>query len=223
MDGSEMARYLLNMRPTQLRNWRLVVVILALLLIIAATAIFFAIPAIVIRRPDPPQAVAAILHTAVGARSTADDYVITLYREGYSTRIVCVSSQISHELFPADFTKLNLIGRGIPETAVTSLHLPIMECPAMTLDYIADFCQREGWKSVMIVSSPEGNPRAGAAMRLEFQRRGIGLIMTHSPEDAAALQSRWWLTHWKIQRVIGAITETVLDTIYGDCRQANVG
>jgi len=211
------------MRSNQHRSWRITAVFMALLLIIAATGIFFAIPAIIIRRPDPPQAVAAILHTAVGARSTADDYVISLYRQGYSERIVCVSSQISHELFPADFTKRNLIERGIPETAVTSLHLPIMECPAMTMDYIADFCQREGWKSVMIVSSPEGNPRAGAAMRLEFQRRGIGLIMTHSPEDAAALQSRWWLTHWKIQRVIGAIMETVLDTIYGDCRQANVG
>ncbi len=211
------------MRSNQHRSWRLAGVFLALLVIIAATGIFFAIPAIIIRRPDPPQAVAAILHTAVGARSTADDYVISLYRQGYSKRIVCVSSQISHELFPADFTKRNLIERGIPETAVTSLHLPIMECPAMTMDYIADFCQREGWKSVMIVSSPEGNPRAGAAMRLEFQRRGIGLIRTHSPEDAAALQSRWWLTHWKIQRVIGAIMETVLDTIYGDCRQTNVG
>jgi hypothetical protein len=218
-----MENYRLFMRSNQHRSWRLAGVFLALLVIIAATGIFFAIPAIIIRRPDPPQAVAAILHTAVGARSTADDYVISLYRQGYSKRIVCVSSQISHELFPADFTKRNLIERGIPETAVTSLHLPIMECPAMTMDYIADFCQREGWKSVMIVSSPEGNPRAGAAMRLEFQRRGIGLIRTHSPEDAAALQSRWWLTHWKIQRVIGAIMETVLDTIYGDCRQTNVG
>jgi hypothetical protein len=218
-----MENHRLFMRSNQHRSWRLAGVFLALLVIIAATGIFFAIPAIIIRRPDPPQAVAAILHTAVGARSTADDYVISLYRQGYSKRIVCVSSQISHELFPADFTKRNLIERGIPETAVTSLHLPIMECPAMTMDYIADFCQREGWKSVMIVSSPEGNPRAGAAMRLEFQRRGIGLIRTHSPEDAAALQSRWWLTHWKIQRVIGAIMETVLDTIYGDCRQTNVG
>ena len=92
----------------------------------------------------------------------------------------------------------------------------------MTMQFIAEYCQRKGWKSVMIVSSPEGNPRAGSQARLEFQRLGVGLILTHSPDDAAVLRSRWWMTHWKIQRMVGAIMETVLDMIYGDCRQSRV-
>ncbi len=194
------------------------IICLTALLVLVPVGLIFSLPALMIQRPDRLERADGLLHISVGAKSKADDYVIQLFEEGFTPRIVCLSSQISYDLFPGDYTRRNLIERGVPEGAVSSLHLPILECPAAVIDLLADYCQSQGWKSVIMVTSPEGNRRGRQMVHDEFARRGLRLIQTHSPADEAELRSGWWRTHWKIQRLVGAVMDTLLDRYFGDCR-----
>lgn len=191
-------------------------VLLGLLLLLVPGAA--SLPWLVIQRADPLERADGLLHLSVGAKSKADDYVVELYQRGLAPQVVCLSSQISYDLFPGDFTRQNLIERGLAATDISSVHLPILECPAAVIDLLAEMCVARGWKSVIMVTSPEGNRRGRQLVRAEFARRGIKLIQTHSPTDEAELRTDWWRTHWKIQRMIGSVMDAALDLYFGDCR-----
>lgn len=195
----------------------------ALILITGAALLMavciFSLPDLMIPDSDKLHRVDAIFHLSVETRSKADDYVLDLFQQEYAEQVVCLSSQISHELYPSDFARLNLITRGIPEERINSLHLAIYECPVELVDFLARYCLDHKWDSILIVTSPEGNRRGRQLMRDDFKQRGIELNFTHAPEDELELRRDWWRTHWKIQRLIGAVSDLLLDIYFGDCRQ----
>jgi hypothetical protein len=186
---------------------------MVMLVMAVATLPYFMIPG-----SETLQRVDGLLHLSVGTRSKADDYVLQLFQQGYSEQIVCLSSQISHDLFPSDYTRINLINRGIPPERISSIHLPIYECPVEVVDFLARYCLDRQWDSVLVVTSPEGNSRGRRLMREDFKKRGISLYFSHAPEDELELRREWWRTHWKIQRLIGAVSDLLLDIYFGDCR-----
>ena len=187
-------------------------------MLIGLMSLIVSIPDLMIPGSDPPQRVDALLHLSVGTKSKADDYVLQLFLDGSAERIVCLSSQISHDLFPSDYAQINLINRGIPADRIDSLHLPIFECPVEVVDYLAQYCHQRQWRTVLVVTNPEGNRRGRRLMRDEFLKQGIELYFAHSPADEHELRTDWWRTHWKIQRLIGAASDLLLDIYFGDCR-----
>ena len=189
-------------------------------ILIGLLTVAVSIPNLMIPGSDPLRQVDGLLHLSVGTKSKADDYVVQIYNNGYTENIVCISSQISHDLFPSDYTLINLKNRGIPSDRIESLHLPIFECPVEVIDYLAQYCQKRHWRSVLVVTSPEGNRRGRRLMSDEFRKRGVDLYFTHSPEDERELRTDWWRTHWKIQRLIGSASDLLLDIYFGDCRLA---
>lgn len=197
------------------RRLMLTAMVIVVLLLISAVV---SLPHLMIPGSDRLQPVDGLLHLSVGTKSRADEYVLKLFQDGYSEQVVCLSSQISHNLFPADFTRINLINQGIPADKISSLHLPIYECPVEVVDFLVQYCLERRWDAVIVVTSPEGNSRGRRLMRDEFRQRGITLYFTHAPQDELELRTDWWRTHWKIQRLIGAISDLLLDLYFGDCR-----
>lgn len=180
--------------------------------------LFFSLPWLLISPADEPRSSDIILYTAIDARSKADDYVVELYRQGYGKKIVCASSQISWEVYPSDFTRANLIAKGIPEEAVVSVHGPITDCEAQAARYLGDYGRSQGWKRVLLVGNPGGSRFGRRLVRREFGARGIEAVMVYAPADERELRDGWWRTHWKVQRLVGAAMETTMDLVYAECR-----
>src|SRR5262249_59080623 len=109
-------------------------------------ALFFALPKLLIA---PMNAVKSdvILHGSIDMHSTADEYVVDLYRQGMARKIVCLSSQGSWELYPGDYAREHLISLGVPAEDVLSLRLPTVPCGAVNIPMIAEFVKAPGWRS----------------------------------------------------------------------------
>jgi len=168
-----------------------------------------------------PSAVAksdVILHGAISKHSTADKYVIDLYRQGMARKIVCVSSQVSPELYPSDYMRESLISQGVPADDVISLRAPLAPCGGIYLTKILEFVKANGWKSALFVTHPEDSRYMGALARGFFEREGVALAVIYSPEDREELTRNWWRTHWKTQRMIGEAMIIMLDRFYSECR-----
>ena len=187
-------------------------------LLVFTLLVFFSLPWLLIASPDKPQPADVILHTAIDARSKADDYVVDLYRQGLGREVVCVSSQISWELYPGDFTRANLIEKGLPAESVSSLHMPITDCTAQGARVLAEHGQSKGWKRVLVVGHPDGSRFSWRVVRREFAKRGIEATLVYAPADERELRDGWWRTHWKVQRMVSAAMETTMNLLYPECR-----
>jgi uncharacterized SAM-binding protein YcdF (DUF218 family) len=180
-------------------------------------ALFFALPALLIA----PASVAksdVILHGAISKHSAADKYVIDLYRQGVARKIVCFGSQVSRELYPSDYVRESLISQGVAAEDVISLRLPLAPCDGASLPMIVEFVKANGWKSVLYVTHPEDSRYTNNLARRFFEREGIALAVSYSPEDREELTRSWWRTHWKTQRMVGEAMIIALDRFYSECR-----
>lgn len=187
------------------------------LFLTACVALFFALPRLLIAPVRTAQA-DVILHAAMDLHSKSDDYVVDLYRRGFAGKIICVSSQISWEVYPADFARERLISLGVPAQDVVSLHLPLVPCDAMRLPLIVDFVKSHGWKSVLWIGRPESSRYAGWLGRRFLEKEGIDVTVSYTPGDREELTRSWWRTHWKVQRLTGAAMNISFDLLYSECR-----
>jgi hypothetical protein len=201
----------------QRRRWARHALISLGLLAVVCAAIFFTLPALLIA-PASEAKSDVMLYDAISKHSTADKYVIDLYRRGVTRKIVCVGSQISHELYPSDYMRESLISQGLPAEDVISLRAPIAPCDGMYLAKLVEFVKSNGWRSALYVTYPEDSRYSGALARKYFEREGVTLTVSYSPEDRNELTRGWWRTHWKTQRIVGETMIIVLDRFYSECR-----
>jgi hypothetical protein len=201
----------------QRRRWARRILISLVILAAGLGALFFALPSLLIA----PAAVAksdVLLYGAISKHSSADKYVIDLYRQGVARKILCVSSQVSPELYPGDYVRERLISQGLPAEDVISMRAPLAPCGAPVLTKIAEFVKSKGWKSVLYVTLPEDSRYAGYLARRFFDRAGVSVAVSYSPEDGGELTRDWRSTHWKAQRIFGEALSLVLDRFYSECR-----
>ena len=199
------------------KRWARRVFISLGLLAAGCFALFFSLPALLIA----PASVAksdVILYGAISKHSAADKYVIDLYRRGVARKIVCVSSQVSWELYPGDYVRDSLVAQGVNAEDVISLRLPIAPCGGAQLPRIVEFVKARGWKSALYVIHPEDSRYTDTLARRFFEREGIALSVSYSPEDREELTRNWWRTHWKTQRIVGEAMIITLDRFYSECR-----
>jgi uncharacterized SAM-binding protein YcdF (DUF218 family) len=199
------------------RRWARWVLISLGLLAIGCISLFLALPALLIA-PASAAKSDVILYGAMSKHSMADKYVIDLYRQGVARKIVCVSSQISQELYPGDYVRESLISQGVPAEDVISLRLPLAPCGAASLPRVMEFVKANGWKSALYVTHPEDSRYTGNLARRFFEREGVALAVSYSPEDREELTRNWWRTHWKTQRMVGEAMIVILDRFYSECR-----
>ncbi|MGH9769789.1 MAG: hypothetical protein ACREAB_20385 [Blastocatellia bacterium] len=199
------------------RRWLRRALISLSLLLVACVALFFALPMLLIAPANVARS-DVILHGSVSTHSAADEYVAKLYRQGVARKIVCVSSQVSWELYPGDYAREHLISLGVPAEDVLSLRLPIAPCGAVVLPTIVEFVKAHGWKSALLITHPEDSRYAARAYRGFFEREGIATAVSYAPEDREELTRNWWRTHWKTQRMVGETMAITLDLFYSECR-----
>jgi hypothetical protein len=198
------------------RRWARRVLISAGLLAAGAASLFFYLPSLLIA-PASEAKSDVILYCAISSHSD-DKYIIDLYRRGLGRKIVCVSSQVSRELYPSDYMRESLISQGLPAEDVISLRLPSAPCDEVALTKIADLVKANGWKSALYIANPEESRYLGALARKFFEREGVSVAVSYSPEDRNELTRDWLRTHWKTQRMVGEAMTIALDRFYSECR-----
>lgn len=199
------------------KRWLRRVLIALGLSLAACVAVFFALPHLLIAPMETLKS-DVILHGSISSHSKADEYIAGLYRQGVARKIVCVSAQVSRELYPADYAREHLISLGVPAEDVISMRLPIVPCAAVNLPTIVEFVKARGWKSALFITQPEDSRYAARLMRKYFGREGVALSVSYAPEDEEELTRNWWRTHWKVQRFVGDAMNVTLDLFYSECR-----
>jgi len=199
------------------RRWARRALISLSLLLVVCVALFFALPTLLIAPANVAKS-DVILHGSISPHSTADEYVVDLYRQGVARKIVCLSSQVSWELYPGDYARERLISLGVPAEDVVSLRLPVAPCAAVNLPRIVEFVKAHGWRSALLITHPEDSRYASIVARRFFEREGVSIAVSYAPEDRAALTRSWWRTHWKTQRMVGETMSITLDLFYAECR-----
>lgn len=199
------------------RRWLRRALISLCLLLAGCVVLFFALPKLLIAPANVAKS-DVILHGSISTQSTADEYVADLYRQGVARKIVCVSSQVSWELYPGDYVREHLISLGVPAEDVISLRLPVVPCGAVNLPTVAEFVKAHGWRSALLITHPEDSRYAASVARRFFEREGVSTAVSYAPEDREELTRNWWRTHWKTQRMVGEAIGITLDLFYAECR-----
>lgn len=159
-----------------------------------------------------------IIHLASDARLQGDEYAMSLYKDGMSDHVVCAGSQISWELYPSDASRAHLIELGVPSNAVSVLHLPITACSGEVVPLLIEALRERGAKSALLVVDPTVTRYAEWSARRRFAAAGIDARTTFAAEDRKVMLNRWWGSHWKAQRIVGALMNTTIDLLYAPCR-----
>jgi len=199
------------------KRWAYRVLISLGIMAAGCAALFFALPTLLIA-PASVTKSDVILYGAISKHSAADKYVIDLYRRGVARKIVCVDSQISWELYPSDYVRESLVSQGVQAEDVISLRLPLAPCGGEQTPRIVKFVKDHGWKSALYVTHPEDSRYTDYLAGRFFEREGIALAVSYSPEDREELTRSWWRTHWKAQRMFGEAMIIALDRFYSECR-----
>lgn len=178
---------------------------------------FMALPVILIA-PAETMPADVIVHQAMDADSDADAYVVELYRQAVAGKIVCVSSQVGCDVYPADYVARHLVALGVRQEDVLILRLSAADCWAEHLPDMIEYIRSQGWSRVLLVVNPLSSRFDGWVARRYFGRAGLQLATTYSPRDRQACVQNWWRTHAKAQRMISNAVRVVLDLLYAQCR-----
>jgi hypothetical protein len=202
-----------------LKSWKWPRRLLISILVVLAglLSFFFALPKLLIAPMNPAPA-DVILQCSIDTHSLSDEYIAELYRQGIAKKIVCVSSQISWDLYPGDYAREHLISLGAPAEDVISLRLPIAPCGAVNLPRIIEVIKSHGWKRALLITRPEDSRFTASLIHKYFEREGIAAAVSYAPQDREALTQDWWRDHWKVQRFVGEALNTTLDRFYSECR-----
>jgi uncharacterized SAM-binding protein YcdF (DUF218 family) len=197
----------------RLWRWPAIAALGVLLLLLG----FFSLPWWLIAQPEiVPSEV--ILHLSMDDSSKADEYVAELYRRGLARQVVCMSTAISWQVYPADYARQHLIALGVPAERVSTFYIPFVDCRAEALAAIAEFVKRNGWHSALMVVDPVASSRNKHLGQPLFAREQIKLVVTYAPRDRERLLDHWWREHWKTQRLSGEALDSVVDLFYAKCR-----
>lgn len=200
-----------------LKRWGKRLLLAVVLSVGLSTLLFFCLPWLVIGRADTP-ASDVILHFALDERLNGDVYAAELLRQGKARHIVCLSSQASWQVYPADYARQHLIELGVPASQVTTFYLPAAPaCRAQLMPVIADYVKRQGWRRALMVVEPTVSAANRRIASRVFARAGLQLGLTYNPRDYAVLTTNWWREHWKTQRIIGEALSTGFDFFYPEC------
>lgn len=181
-----------------------------------AVGMFFSLPWLLIRPAETAQA-DVILYFNLGENEVTDAYVADLYRQGLGQQIVCVSGQITWQTYPADLARERLLRRGLPAAALTTFHLPRMQCGAELAPVLLDWLKQQRWQRVLLVTHPVQSRTTQRVFAARFAREQIRLAVTYAPADAEAFRGQWWRKHTLTQKLVGTSIETVLDLFYPQC------
>ncbi len=203
------------MKPGTRRGIRRLLVGAGVLLLLMFVAVL-SIPATF--APESRANADVILHLASDARLQGDEYVARLFREGLSRNVICASSQASWDLYPADASEAHLIELGVPADAISVLHMPITECEAETIPFLINALSSRNAKSALLVVDPTITRYGEWRARQRFSEAGIRVSTTFEIDDRNRMLDQWWRSHWKAQRVVGAIMNSTLDLMYAPCR-----
>ena len=179
--------------------------------------IFFALPPLLIAHSNTPKA-DVIVNFSVDARSKAYHYIAWLYREGVAKKVVTVSSQVSHETYPADFVRDRLVALGVRPEDSQSLHVPILACRAEAMAETAKYLKSRGARSALIICQPEDSRHLGWVASRVLGREGIEVEIAYAPDDFKGITADWYSTHWKVQRFVDEAVNIGLDQFYSECR-----
>jgi uncharacterized SAM-binding protein YcdF (DUF218 family) len=159
-----------------------------------------------------------ILHFSFDPRMRGDHYAAQLYRQGMAPAIVCAGSQASWEVYPADSSRQHLINLGVPAEAVSVLHLPIVDCAGELAPILIEALKARGVRSVLIVADPTATRFGSWRFVQRLAEAGISASITFAEQDRTEMLDGWWHSHWKAQRVVGAVMNSTLDLLYAPCR-----
>ncbi len=186
------------------------------LIIVLPLIMFFSLPLMLasseVTRSD------CIIHSAIDSRLSGDAYVAQLYSQGIASKIVCISTQASWDVYPADFAREHLIEMGIRAEDVTALRLPMVECGAQNRPLVVEHLRKNGWKSALLIVDPSITRVSRWMITRDFRKAGIDVSISFAPQDREQMLTRWWRTHWKAQRVVLGIMNSTLDFLYPSCR-----
>ncbi len=192
------------------------ILIVTAIIIVLPVVTFFSLPLLL--SPSEVMRADCIIHSAIDSRLNGDNFVAQLYTEGVASKIVCISSQASWDVYPADFAREHLIELGVRASDITALRLPMVECGAQFRPLVVDHLRKNGWKSALLVADPSITRVSRSGIISHFRKAGIDVAITFAPKDREDMLDRWWRTHWKAQRVVLGIMNSTLDMLYPSCR-----
>jgi len=182
----------------------------------AALALFFSLPWLLVGRAETAP-VDVILHFSIDERFDTDQYVAELYRKGLAREVVCLSSQVAWQVYPADYARQHLIELGVPAEHVRAEHVSSVDCRAQSFPRLIALMKKNGWNSAMMILDPAMNRATRWHANRAFSREQLKVIVTYAPGDYALLADGWWREHWKTQRFTGEALDIVFDLFYQEC------
>lgn len=177
---------------------------------------FFSLPFLL--SPSEVTRADCIIHSAIDSRLSSDNFVAELYAQGIASKIVCISTQASWDVYPADFAREHLIEMGVRAGDITALRLPMVECGAQNRPLVVEHLKKNGWKSALLVVDPSITRVSRWTITNDFRQAGIDVSIAFAPQERDYMLDRWWRTHWKAQRVVLGIMNSTLDMLYPSCR-----
>lgn len=181
-----------------------------------ALLVFFSLPWLMVGRAETAP-VDVILHFSIDERFDTDSYVADLYRQGLAREIVCLSSQVAWQVYPADYARQHLIELGVPAEHVHTKYMPSTDCRAQALPPVIALMKEHGWQSAMMMIDPSMSRATRWHAVPAFQREQLKVLVTYSPHDYEILVDGWWREHWKTQRFTGEALDIVFDLFYSEC------
>lgn len=206
----------INHAGEQRKKWLYRLVIVLMVGALSAASLFFLLPTLLIRPAETKRA-DVILHFAVRNGLETDKYVAELYQQGYAAQIVCLSEQLTWQVYPADFARDRLIALGVPAQNVTTLHLPRVDCAAELAPFLLQLLSQQKWKSVLLVGDPPASRSTNRVYARRFAKEQIDLSITYAPFDMEGYQGQWWRTHKPTQALVQQGVETIMDLLYPHC------
>ncbi|MFN8287086.1 MAG: YdcF family protein [Chitinophagales bacterium] len=137
-----------------------------------------------------------------------------LYAEGYTPLIVCTGANPVTELKSLDMDTLesdmlvaNLHRQGIADSVIVQLKQGTST--REEAQTVLAYCQRKGFKKVIVLSSLLHTARVNSVFRNDFEKAGIALIV-RGAASSHFKESEWW----KSEEGLIAVNNEWLKTIY---------
>jgi uncharacterized SAM-binding protein YcdF (DUF218 family) len=119
-----------------------------------------------------------------------------LYHQGYAPVLVCTGGVESRDLGVVGIhmkhsvlTRHVLMNEGVDSTAIEMIHEG--ESTHDEKEAIVRYCQKKGWRKVIVVSSKFHTRRIHKSFRKTLETAGITLILRGAP-DSGFDEKEWW-------------------------------
>lgn len=121
-----------------------------------------------------------------------------LYDEGWAPKIVCTGGNELPELcvfdidtLESDMTRVNLLQHGVPDSVIVMIRQGTST--KQEANIIFDYCKRNKFKRVIIVSSKLHTYRVQDVFREKLNENGTALVVRGAPSSRFS-ELEWWKT-----------------------------